>query len=162
MNLDAPHAAIELIVVGFELVGVAVITVGSILACSRFMIIHKALEYTARYRSLRQELGGAIVLGLEFLVAGDIIRTVAIEPTLRGVAVLGLIVLIRTFLSVALQIEIEGSWPWQRCRPESLTVHAHRIERSAALKSFVCRLCCRVESSRRLVAAHLGVAGAPR
>ncbi len=118
MNLDAPHAAIELIVVGFELVGVAVITVGSILACSRFMIIHKALEYTARYRSLRQELGGAIVLGLEFLVAGDIIRTVAIEPTLRGVAVLGLIVLIRTFLSVALQIEIEGSWPWQRCRPE--------------------------------------------
>jgi uncharacterized membrane protein len=117
VNLAAPHAAIELIVVGFELVGVAVITLGSVLACGRFVVIKKALGYTARYRSLRQELGGAIVLGLEFLVAGDIIRTVAIDPTLRGVAVLGLIVLIRTLLSVALQIEIEGRWPWQRCRP---------------------------------------------
>jgi uncharacterized membrane protein len=92
-----------------------VITLGSVLACGRFVAIHKALEYTDRYRSLRQELGTAIVLGLEFLVAGDIIRTVAIDPTLEGVALLGLIVLIRTFLSFALRFEIEGM-PWQRLR----------------------------------------------
>jgi hypothetical protein len=54
---------------------------------------------------------------LEFLVAADIIRTVAVMPTLEGVAVLGLIVLIRTFLSVALQVELEGRWPWQRPEP---------------------------------------------
>ena len=72
---------------------------------------------TARYHALRQELGGTIVLGLEFLVAADIIRTVTIDPSLQGVAILALIVLIRTFLSVALQIEIERGWSWRRGRP---------------------------------------------
>jgi uncharacterized membrane protein len=67
-----------------------------------------------RYRELRHELGGTIVLGLEFLVAGDIIHTVAVDPSLQSVAALGLIVLIRTFLSMTLQLEIDGCWPWQR------------------------------------------------
>jgi uncharacterized membrane protein len=53
------------------------------------------------------------LLGLEFLVAADIIRTVAVTPTLQGVLILGLIVLIRTFLSMALEVELEGRWPWQ-------------------------------------------------
>ena len=110
-----PYTAVELMIVGFELVGVAVITLGSILACGRFVTVHKALEYTARCQALRQDLGSAIVLGLEFLVAGDIMRTVAVDPTLQGVAVLGLIVLIRTFLSFTLRMEIEGA-PWQRLR----------------------------------------------
>lgn len=117
MSADLPHAAIGIAVAGFELFGVGVITLGSVLACGRFAFIHKGVELTARYHSLRQELGGAIVLGLEFLVAADIIRTVTIDPSLQGVAILALIVLIRTFLSVALQIEIERGWSWRRNRP---------------------------------------------
>ncbi len=66
------------------------------------------------FRWFRQDIGRGILLGLEFLVAADIIRTVAVAPTLENVYVLGLIVLIRTFLSMALQIELEGRWPWQR------------------------------------------------
>ncbi|WP_136526097.1 DUF1622 domain-containing protein [Geomonas ferrireducens] len=66
------------------------------------------------FRQLRQDLGRGILLGLEFLVAADIFRNVAVTPTLEGVLVLGVIVIIRTFLSMALQVELEGHWPWQR------------------------------------------------
>ena len=66
------------------------------------------------YRTYRQNLGRASLLGLEFLIAGDIIRTVVVAPTLQNVLVLGLIVLIRTFLSLSLQLEIEGKLPWFR------------------------------------------------
>ena len=59
-------------------------------------------------------MGRGILLGLEFMVAGDIIRTVAVEPTLDSVTVLGAIVLIRTFLSISLEVELDGRWPWQR------------------------------------------------
>ena len=65
------------------------------------------------YRSFRSRLGRAIILGLELLVAADILRTISAEPSLRQVAVLGLIVLIRTFLSFSLEIELERRWPWQ-------------------------------------------------
>jgi uncharacterized membrane protein len=66
-----------------------------------------------RYRRLRQDVGRGILLGREFMVAGDIIRTVAVEPTVSGLIVLGGIVLIRTFLSLSLEVELEGRWPWQ-------------------------------------------------
>ena len=66
------------------------------------------------YRAYRQNIGRAILLGLEFLVAADIIRTVAVSPTFRSAGVLAIIVLIRTFLSMALQLELEGRWPWQK------------------------------------------------
>ncbi len=66
------------------------------------------------YTSCRQNLGRAILLGLEFLVAGDIVRTVGVEPSLRSIVVLGLVVLVRTFLSFTLEVELAGSWPWQR------------------------------------------------
>jgi uncharacterized membrane protein len=69
------------------------------------------------YMSYRQQLGRAILLGLELLVAADIIRTVAITPTLESVAVLGGIVLVRTFLSFSLEVELSGRWPWQRTEP---------------------------------------------
>ena len=69
---------------------------------------------TDRYRTYRQDLGRAILLGLEFLIAGDIIRTMGVEPTLENVFILALIVVIRTFLSMALQLEVDGRWPWQR------------------------------------------------
>ena len=68
------------------------------------------------YRSFRQEVGRAILLGLELLVAADIIRTVAVGPTLESVAVLSGIVLVRTFLSFSLEVELTGMWPWQRGR----------------------------------------------
>ena len=70
-------------------------------------------EYEALYKQLKVRLGRALLLGLEILVAADIIRTVALETTLQSVAVLGLLVLVRTFLSWALVVEIEGRWPWQ-------------------------------------------------
>src|SRR5262247_2580383 len=66
------------------------------------------------YRRFRQQLGRAILLGLELLVAGDIVRTVAGSPTLTSVAILAAIVLIRTFLSFSLEVEITGRWPWQK------------------------------------------------
>ena len=66
------------------------------------------------YRRFRQQLGQTILLGLELFVAGDIVRTVAASPTLRSVAILAAIILIRTFLSFSLEVEITGRWPWQQ------------------------------------------------
>jgi uncharacterized membrane protein len=97
---------------GVDAVGVLVVVVGALAATGRFLFWGKRSDDP--YRRYRQDLGRAILLGLEFLVAGDIIRTVVVAPTLENVIVLGLIVLIRTFLSMALQLELEGRWPWQR------------------------------------------------
>lgn len=96
-----------------DAVGVLVIVVGALLATGRFLFRRQEAPGNS-YRRYRQNLGRAILLGLEFLVAGDIIRTVAVAPTLDNVLILGLIVLIRTFLSMALQLEVDGRWPWQR------------------------------------------------
>jgi uncharacterized membrane protein len=94
-------------------VGVLIVVTGAIVATVR-LILHRA-QSTGNYYSLyRQDVGRAILLGLEFLIAGDIIRTVVVAPTMQNVVVLGLIVLIRTFLSLSLQLEIEGKLPWQR------------------------------------------------
>jgi uncharacterized membrane protein len=71
------------------------------------------LDKPGAYESYKHQMGRSLLLGLEFLVAGDVVRTVALEPTLRNVAVLGLLVLIRTFLGWSLAVEIEGQWPWQ-------------------------------------------------
>ena len=71
------------------------------------------------YRRFRQQLGRSILLGLELLVAADIIRTVAVTPTVTSVVVLGGIVVIRTFLSFSLELEITGRWPWQKQLPEA-------------------------------------------
>ena len=98
---------------GVDAVGVLLIVVGALVATWRFLFRRQEGPATA-YSMYRQDLGRAILLGLEFLVAGDIIRTVVVSPTLDNVLVLGLIVLIRTFLSMALQLEIEARWPWQR------------------------------------------------
>jgi hypothetical protein len=76
-------------------------------------------RFDARYRELRANLGRAILLGLEFLVAADIIGTVAIEPSFRSLGVLALIVAIRTFLSFSLELEISGRWPWQHADAEA-------------------------------------------
>jgi uncharacterized membrane protein len=102
-----------------DAIGVLVIVVGAILATGRFLVGRSA-GAGQPYRLFRQDLGRAILLGLEFLIAGDIIRTVVVAPTLENVLILGLIVLIRTFLSMALQLEVEGRWPWQRSEEISL------------------------------------------
>jgi len=95
-----------------EITGILVITIGAAIALVRYAF---KLQSEARsYKVLRQELGKAILLGLEFLVAGDIIGTVVIDPTIQQVLSLGLIVLIRTFLSLSLQVELEGKFPWQK------------------------------------------------
>ncbi|MFD2236687.1 DUF1622 domain-containing protein [Aureimonas populi] len=70
----------------------------------------------AAFRAYRANIGRAILLGLEFLVAADIIKTVAMEPTLESVGILAAVVVVRTFLSFALQVEIDGRWPWQQGR----------------------------------------------
>jgi uncharacterized membrane protein len=106
-------------------VGVLVIVAGAILATGRFIV--KRHDSTGKsYRLYRQDLGRAILLGLEFLIAGDIIRTVVVAPTLENVLILGLIVLIRTFLSMALQLEVEGRWPWQRSEEASPLTSTNR------------------------------------
>ncbi len=94
-------------------VGVLVIVIGAIFATGRFFF-RRSAQGNKSYRVYRQDLGRAILLGLEFLIAGDIIRTVVVAPTLVNIVILGLIVLIRTFLSMALQLEVEGRWPWHR------------------------------------------------
>ncbi len=74
-------------------------------------------SYEAAYRDLRRRLGRAILLGLEFLVAADIIGSVLVSPTLANAAALGVVVVIRTFLSWSLELEIDGRWPWQKDPP---------------------------------------------
>lgn len=93
--------------------GVAVIVVGIVAATIRALVQNPPAGLD-RYAAYRQSLGRAILLGLELLVAGDIIKTVAVAPTLQNMAVLGAIVVIRTFLSFSLELEINGRWPWQK------------------------------------------------
>jgi uncharacterized membrane protein len=93
-------------------VGVLVMVAGALLAGARMFTVRR--EYVGhRYQVFRQDLGRAILVGLELMIAADIIRTVAVAPTLSSVSVLASIVLIRTFLSWSLEVEIEGRWPWQ-------------------------------------------------
>lgn len=105
-------AVVETVGLVIDGVGVLAILVGLVVATARFVTTGRRVA--DGFRRFRQDLGRGILLGLEFLVAADIIRTVAVTPTLEGVLVLGLIVLIRTFLSMALQVELEGRLPWQK------------------------------------------------
>jgi uncharacterized membrane protein len=104
---------IEVVGKAIDAAGVVVMVLGALLAASRAAqwVSHRQ---TNTYRRFRQQLGRSILLGLELLVAADIIRTVAVTPTLQSVLVLALIVAIRTFLSFSLELEISGRWPWQK------------------------------------------------
>jgi len=100
--------------------GVAVMVIGALISIPLAVRGHQprrlpeGAEKLTVYRSYRQLLGRSILLGLELLVAADIIRTVAVTPTFESVGVLAVIVLIRTFLSFSLELEITGRWPWQK------------------------------------------------
>lgn len=96
-----------------EIIGVATIVFGVIIALIRFIFTIQNIQPRS-YRALRRELGKGILLGLEILVAGDIIDTVVTEPTMERVLILAVIVAIRTFLSVSIEVEISGKFPWQR------------------------------------------------
>ena len=104
---------VEPVGMALEAVGVAVIVVGA-MAATMLAAVGLLRQRTDVYAGYRRRLGQAILLGLEFLVAGDITRTVAVSPTYAGVGLLAVIVAIRTFLSFSLQMEVTGRWPWQR------------------------------------------------
>lgn len=105
---------VELVGKGVDAAGIAIIAGGAIIATIDFVIqVQRRRNMRQTYRRYRMGLGRAILLGLELLVAADIIRTVAVEPSFEEVGVLAAIVLIRTFLSTALELELEGHWPWQ-------------------------------------------------
>ena len=112
MDIEVFRSGVEQVGLAIDGGGVLIIVLGILLAAGR--AIGRPSTALGRYRQFRQDLGRGILLGLEFLVAADIIRTVAVAPTLESVLVLGLIVLIRTFLSFALQLEVDGHLPWQR------------------------------------------------
>jgi uncharacterized membrane protein len=114
--MDIKHT-IELIGVGFEGAGVMALVVGTLLASTVYVSsLFRPGNTSTAYQALRRDLGKAILIGLELLVAADIVRSVALDATFVSVGVLGLIVLVRTFLSWSLEVEINGTWPWQRAR----------------------------------------------
>ena len=110
--MDDLKLYIDYIAWTIEIIGITTIIIGIGFSLFRFIFM---LQNTASrsYKVLRQDLGKGILLGLEILVAGDIIATVAAKPQMNNVLVLAVIVLIRTFLSLSIEVEIEGKFPWQ-------------------------------------------------
>lgn len=108
------EAAMEFVVMCFEIAGITILAVGSLWAAvvaGRSMIRG---ERAGVYPLARRQVGQAILLGLEVLIIADIVQTVTIDPTIESAATLGIIVLVRTFLSFSLEIELEGVAPWRR------------------------------------------------
>lgn len=117
--------AIEIAGDAIEVAGVGLIAGGLLFASARYAFTRIADGLrTQRYR---QDLGRAILLGLEVLVAADIVRTVAFTPTMASVSILALIVAIRTFLSWSLTLELEGRWPWQRTPEHPAATYLHPL-----------------------------------
>ncbi len=109
--MESIKELIEWAATGIELVTVALIVISSTFGTVRFLY-HVKTGFEGAYGAFKTHLGKMLILALEFLVAADIIRTVALDQTLANVAILGLLVLIRTFLSWTTSVEIEGCWPW--------------------------------------------------
>lgn len=105
---------IEMVARVIEGAGVGIIAIGSAMATVGFFRLLPRHAFADAYEMYRRRLGQGILLGLELLVAADIIQTVTISPTLERVGILASIVAIRTFLSTTLTVEIEGRWPWSR------------------------------------------------
>ena len=113
--IEVIHKVIEVSALVIELLAVAVILAAVVVLAVKRGTVRYIFQAHApgEYESYKHQLGKALLLGLELLVAADVVRTVALEPTLKNVAILGLLVLIRTFLSWSLTVEMEGRWPWQ-------------------------------------------------
>jgi uncharacterized membrane protein len=106
---------IEIAAEGIEVMAVAIIVIAIVHGSIRFLL-SIASKPEGAYERYKTQLGKGLLLGLEFLVAADVVRTVVLEPTLQNVMILGLLVVIRTFLSWSLVVEIEGNWPWRRTK----------------------------------------------
>jgi uncharacterized membrane protein len=100
--------------IAVEIVGVLMIVIGALWASLKVVTRFLASERATIYDDYRRALGRSMMLGLEFLVAGDIIRTVIVAHTVEDVLGLGLIVIIRTVLVFTIHLEVEGRWPWQQ------------------------------------------------
>ena len=113
--VEIVHHVIEWSALVIELLAVAVILAAVVVLAIKRGTVRYLFQVHApgEYQSYKHQLGKALLLGLELLVAADVVRTVALEPTLKNVAVLGLLVIIRTFLSWSLAVEMEGRWPWE-------------------------------------------------
>src|SRR3954470_10304785 len=114
------NTALEWISTGIEVTGVGIMVIGA--AAATVVFVYGGLVsvgWPAAFRLYRANLGRGILLGLELLVAADIIGTIAVTPSFENLAILALIVLICTFLSFSLEVEIEGRWPWQRAAAET-------------------------------------------
>ena len=114
--MESPNAffrlAVEGAALGVEVLAVLVIVIAITFGTGRFLV-HVRQRRVGAYRSYKEHLTKALLLGLEFLVAADIVKTVAIETTLSSVAILGALVVVRTVLSWSLIVEMDGRWPWQ-------------------------------------------------
>ncbi len=107
------------VVKGVEAAGAMIMVIGGLWALLAALLATLRPETReGSYRQLRQRLGRAIMLGLEVLIVGDIVRTIIVDPTFESVAVLGMIVVIRIVLSFSLEVEMDGTWPWSRWRVE--------------------------------------------
>lgn len=118
------HEIVELIVLVIELIAVGILAVGTGWVLTR-TAVHRVMRrpWDEVFPETREGLGRVLLLGLEVLIAADIIQTVALDLTLQSVGALGIIVLIRTFLSWAIEVETEGHWPWQRAQQARLRAH---------------------------------------
>ena len=103
----------------FEVAGVAIFVIGSLAAAWRFIVVARAGSVSSGYGVVRSYIGRTILLGLEVLIVADIIKTITVDQTLESAFILGVIVLVRTFLSFSLQIELEGMLPWRRAQVEA-------------------------------------------
>jgi uncharacterized membrane protein len=106
------HQAIEQAALGIEVLAVVVIVIAIVFGTGRYLL-HLNSRRDDAYEAYKSHLVRALLLGLEFLVAADIVRTVALQATLQNVAILAALVVVRTFLSWSLVVEVDGRWPWQ-------------------------------------------------
>jgi uncharacterized membrane protein len=106
--------AMEQVVHGFEVVGVAILVTGSIVALAGYVLAIAHGQRAGAYERVRRGVGRAILLGLEVLIIADIVLTITVDTTVGSALTLGLVVLVRTFLSFSLEIELEGTLPWRR------------------------------------------------
>ncbi len=104
----------EAVVHGFEIVGVAILVAGSVAALVGYVVALARGRREGAFEHVRQAIGRAILLGLEVLIIADIVLTITVDTTLESALTLGLVVLVRTFLSFSLEIELEGALPWRR------------------------------------------------
>jgi uncharacterized membrane protein len=116
--------SMEHVVHAFEVVGVAILAIGTIVALAGAVVAVMRGQRLEAYEKARRDIGRAILLGLEVLIIADIVLTITIDPTLESALALGLIVLVRTFLSFSLEIELDGVVPWRKRRTSAGPVEA--------------------------------------